>query len=69
MEQLEGGFINRVYLENGVVIKSFDNDTLVGISSAERVMNEARALSIFGGSIAHIPVLRRELNWLNLEIY
>src|SRR3989344_2613476 len=52
MEQLEGGFINNVYLENGVVIKSFDNDTLVGISSAERIQNETRALSLFGGIIA-----------------
>lgn len=52
MKKLEGGFINNVYLENGVVVKSFTNDTLVGISSAERAMNEKRALKIFGGTLA-----------------
>ena len=46
MKKLEGGFVNNVYLENGVVIKSFTNDTLVGISSTERALNEKRALRI-----------------------
>lgn len=52
MKKLEGGFINNVYLENGLVVKSFENDSLVGISSAERIGNETRALSLFGGTIA-----------------
>src|SRR3989344_5591942 len=52
MKKLDGGFINNVYLEKGIVIKSFDNDSLVGISSAERTRNEVRALSIFGGTVA-----------------
>lgn len=52
MKKLEGGFINQVYLENGVVIKIFDNDALVGVSAAERIYNEAAALRIFGGTIA-----------------
>jgi len=50
--KLEGGFINKVCLVNGTVVKEFDNDRLVGISSAQRVANEARALLIFGGTIA-----------------
>lgn len=52
MRRLEGGFINNVYLENGIVIKSFANDALVGIFSAERLKNEIRALNIFGGIVS-----------------
>ena len=52
MKKLEGGFINQVYMEDGVVIKIFDNDLLVGISSAERFKKETEALKIFGGTVA-----------------
>ncbi|MBI4992063.1 MAG: aminoglycoside phosphotransferase family protein [Candidatus Harrisonbacteria bacterium] len=52
MKQLEGGFINKVYLENGIVIKVFGNDELVGIPSAERLKREKTALEIFGGMVA-----------------
>lgn len=52
MKRLEGGFINQVYLEDGVVIKIFDNDAMVGISSVERMKKEAAALKMFGGVAA-----------------
>ncbi|MBI4158237.1 MAG: aminoglycoside phosphotransferase family protein [Candidatus Yanofskybacteria bacterium] len=52
MTRLEGGFINDVYLVNGVVVKVFGNDQLVGVSSSQRIANETRALNIFGGDIA-----------------
>lgn len=53
MRELKGGFINNVVLEdNGTVRKTFKNDCLVGVSSAERIENEIRALSYFGGDIA-----------------
>ncbi len=52
VKKLEGGFINKVYLENSVVVKSFTNDALVGISSTERALNEMVALRIFGGIVA-----------------
>lgn len=52
MKRLEGGFINQVYLDNGIVRKTFGNDGLVGISSERRMQNELTALQIFGGTIA-----------------
>ena len=52
MRKLEGGFINNVFLENGIVIKIFSNDNLVGTPSHERLERERRALSIFGGALA-----------------
>ena len=52
MRKLEGGFINNVFLENGIVIKIFSNDNLVGTPSHERLERERRALSIFGGTLA-----------------
>lgn len=52
MKRLEGGFINQVYLDNGIIRKTFGNDGLVGISSEKRMQNELTALKIFGGTIA-----------------
>ncbi|MBI2064873.1 MAG: aminoglycoside phosphotransferase family protein [Candidatus Yanofskybacteria bacterium] len=52
MRRLEGGFINNVFLEDGIVVKVFSNDGLVGMSSYERLERERRALSIFGGTLA-----------------
>lgn len=52
MRKLEGGFINEVFLEEDIVVKTFTNDSLVGVPSMQRIENEAMALSIFGGKLA-----------------
>lgn len=73
MKKLEGGFINEVYLENGIVIKIFGNDELVGIPSAKRLFQESKALRIFGGTIAprliHIEGLTLKQEYIEGETY
>jgi len=51
-KELIGGFINRVSQDDGTVRKVFTHDELVGIPHARRKRNEAKALSIFGGTLA-----------------
>ncbi len=52
MEKLEGGFINNVFWDDGVVIKSFAGDELVGIPASERRFREAKSLVLYGGTLA-----------------
>jgi hypothetical protein len=52
MERLTGGYINRVYKDDGIVRKEFTGDDLVGKSATSRLAREKSALSKFGGGIA-----------------
>jgi tRNA A-37 threonylcarbamoyl transferase component Bud32 len=73
LKKLEGGLINQVYLDGGIVIKTFGNDNLVGVSSSRRIRNESDALMIFGGTIApHLISYKGNVLWQEFiegEIY
>lgn len=51
-EKLEGGFINQVFREDGVVAKEFGGEELVRKSSESRLRRERHALVRFGGILA-----------------
>ncbi len=53
-EKLEGGFINQVFREDGVVAKEFGGEALVRKSCENRLRRERHALVRFGGSLAPI---------------
>lgn len=52
LERLEGGFINEVYKKDGVVLKHFSGDELVGKPAHLRARREKHSLVKFGGHLA-----------------
>ncbi len=50
--KLTGGFINEVFRENGVVIKHFKGEELVGKARQSRKLRETHALKVFGNKLS-----------------
>lgn len=51
MSELSGGYVNRLYLRDNQVVKSYEDGKL-SISSSERIKREMTALNKFGGIIS-----------------
>jgi len=50
--KLPGGFVNEVFREDGVVIKHFEGEALVGKTKESRKLRETHALRVFGDKLS-----------------